>query len=95
MNNWNAFYAFGIQKSIFSLTTLMYGITGYLTQGQIKYSTIIWIIWIVVASYDNYFDYLKKYNYPTPQLYNSKIPFLLSSTGSLYFVYELIVYLIK
>lgn len=95
MHSWSAFYAFGLQKAIFSLTTLIFGITGYLTQGGIKHGTLIWVIWLVVASYDNYFDYLKKYNQPTPQLYNSKIPFLLSSLISLYFIYEMIIYLIK
>lgn len=95
MNSWNGFYAYGIQRAIFSLTTLLFGITGYLTQGGMKYGTLIYFFWLVVTSYDNYFDYLKKYNHPTPQLYNSKIPFLLSSIGSLYFIFEIINYLLK
>ena len=95
MNTLNHFYAFGVQKAIFSITTLLYGVLGYLTQGSIKYSTIIWIVWLVITSYDKYFDYLKKYNQPTPELYNTKIPFILSSIGSFYFIFHLINYFIK
>jgi hypothetical protein len=91
----NNFYAFGLQKAIFSLTTLIFGVTSYLTNGGIKYGLAIWIIWLVAASYDKYFEYLKRNHKPTPQFYNSKIPFLLSSLISLYFIYEMIMYLIK
>jgi hypothetical protein len=76
------FHNFGIQRAIFSITTMVFGITTFLSQEKIKGLFTVWVIWIVINSYERFFNYIEKQQMPLPSLYCSKVPRILSFLGT-------------
>lgn len=74
MYSWNNFYNFGIQKTIFSLPTLLFGISGLIEQKANPFGTIIFFLFLIFGSYVKFFNYLRENNQPTSSLYKTNIP---------------------
>lgn len=73
------FYIYGVQRSIISITTISYIVLYNVNKELFNNLIIVYIVWLILSSYDNFFDKLKQHNMPTAQWYKSKIPFFISA----------------
>ena len=91
MYSFENFNKYGFQKTLFSIPTLIFALTGLINQVPNIYGLIIFFLYLIIGSYTKFFDYLKSNQLPTPRLYNTKIPTFLFQMLSYYIVYSFIV----
>ncbi len=84
-------YKFGIQKTIFSIQTLLFGLSGLIEQKPNIFGTIIFFLYLIIGSYVKFFNYLRSNNQPTPALYKTKFPVFTYQMLSYYIVLSFIV----
>lgn len=77
------FFIFGIMRSAISFTTILYVFSFNFDKNLFKDLLIVYIIWFLICAYDSFFDKLKVNNMPTPSVYNTRLPFVISSILSL------------
>lgn len=83
MYSWKAFFSYGVIRAVFSLSTV--GIIALYFFKDLQVSTLIaYILFLIFASYTNFFDYLKANELPTSRVYNSGIPTTLTMLTTLY-----------
>ncbi|MCT7911677.1 hypothetical protein N5912_07535 [Arcobacter lacus] len=70
MHSWKNFFIFGIQRAIISYTTFGF-IALIFFKVLTTFTVISYILFLITASYVNFFDWLKFHNSPTPRLYNT------------------------
>jgi len=74
MYSWSNFYNIGIQKTIFSIPTLLFGLSGIIEQKANIFGTIIFFLYLGVGSYVKFFNFLKLHEQPTSSFYKTNIP---------------------
>ena len=88
MYSWNNLYNFGIQKTIFSLPTLLFGLSGIIEQKSNLFGTIIFFLYLIIGSYVKFFNHLKINEHPTSSLYKTNIPTFLSQMLAYYLIFS-------
>lgn len=91
MYSFENIYKYGISKTVFSIPTLLFGLSGVIEQKSNIFGTIIFLLFIIVGSYVNFFNFLRSYNQPTPHLYKTNIPTFLFQMVIFYIVFSFLV----